>query len=483
MSDLVFYSASKLAHGIRHGTFSATEVLNAYLAQITQHNPALNAIVTLNESEARLQAQAADNAVTTGQHLGPLHGVPITFKDLFETAGLRTTFGYPSMAQHIPPKDVTLVARLRKAGAIVLGKTNLPKGGGDFQTNNPVFGRTNNPWDLTRTPGGSTGGGGGGAAPSLSPPHFGNDLGGSLRIPAHFCGVYSLKPTEHRVANSLRSNPRLLRHMITTGPIARSVEDLRLCLDIIEGPDGAEWEVAPIEKEEPMPKPLSEYRFAWCDRFEDLSTDTQTQTVLKNLAQKLSAAGCKVECITPHDFNFRDAWETFGELCVAQLALGQNPALRSVVGGITQLLPPSLIPGGALEQGFVRGVSMGMQGYMAALSRRDRLITKLEQFLSQWDGWLCPVTPGPAFTHRQTWFPFRRGLAVDEQKLSYWMWGLGFTSIFSLTGNPVVTLPIATEGLPVGAQLVGSRWQDRKVLAIAQELTQITGGFRRPSGY
>jgi amidase len=483
MNDLIFSSASQLAQGIHDRTFSATEVLNAYLAQIAQHNPALNAIVTLNESQARLQAQAADNAVATGQNLGPLHGVPITFKDLFETAGLRTTFGYKSLAQYIPPQDVPLVARLREAGAIVLGKTNLPKGGGDFQTVNPVFGRTNNPWDITRTPGGSSGGGCAAIAAALSPLDLGNDLGGSLRIPAHFCGVYSLKPTEHRVANSLRSNPRLLRHMITTGPIARSVEDLRLCLDIIEGPDGAEWEVAPLVKEEAIPKPLSDCRIAWCDRFEDLSADTPTQTALATLAQKLSAAGCKVERITPHDFNFNDAWETFGELCVAQLALGQTPTLRGVVGGITKLLPPSFILGGAVEQGFVRGVSMGMQGYMAALTRRDRLITKLEQFLSQWDGWLCPVTPGPAFTHRQTWFPLRRGLAVDDQKLSYWMWGLGFTSIFSLTGNPVVTLPIATEGLPIGVQLVGSRWQDRKLLAIAQALTEITGDFRRPPGY
>jgi amidase len=160
MNNLVFASASQLAQGIRDRTFSATEVLEAFLTQIAKHNPALNAIVTLNETEARLQAQAADEALAAGQKLGALHGVPITFKDLFETAGLRTTFGYKSLAQYIPPKDAPLVARLRAAGAIVLGKTNLPKGGGDFQTASPVLGRANNPWDVTRTPGGSTGGGG-----------------------------------------------------------------------------------------------------------------------------------------------------------------------------------------------------------------------------------------------------------------------------------------------------------------------------------
>jgi amidase len=483
MDDLVFYSAYQLAQGIRDRTFSAVEVLDAHLAQIARHNPALNAIVTLNESEARLQAKAADEAVAAGQTLGPLHGVPVTFKDLFETAGLRTTFGYKSLAQYIPPNDVPLVARLRAAGAIVLGKTNVPKGSTDIQTVSPVFGRTNNPWDLTRTPGGSTGGGGAAIAAGLSPLELGNDLGGSLRIPAHLCGVYSLKPTEHRVANSLRSNPRLLRHMISTGPMARSVADLKLCLDIIEGPDGAEWEVSPLVKEESIPQPLSKYRIAWCDRFGELTADTQTQKALKTFTDRLSAAGCQVEYVTPPAFNFTEAWETFGELCVGQIAQGQTAALRGFASGIAKLLPAGLIPSGPIGLGFVRGVSMSLQDYMTVLSRRDRLISKMEQFLSQWDAWLCPVNPGPAFTHRQTWFPLRGPLEVDDQMLSYWMWGIGFTSIFSLTGNPVVTLPVSTNGLPIGVQLVGQRWQDRKLLAIAQALSDLNGGFRRPPEY
>jgi amidase len=483
MSDLVFYSASRLAQGIRDRTFSATEILEAYLSQIAQHNPALNAIVTVNESEARLQARVADETLGSGQSLGPLHGVPVTFKDLFETAGLRTTFGYQSLAEYIPPKDVSLVARLRNAGAVVLGKTNLPKGGADFQTVSSVLGRTNNPWDLTRTPGGSTGGGCAAVAAGLSPLELGNDLGGSLRIPAHFCGVYSLKPTENRVVSSLRSNPRTLRHMIATGPVARSVEDLRLCLDLIEGPDGSEWDVSPIAQEESMPQPLSSYRFAWCDRFEDLTADTQTQRLLTALVNQLSAAGCKVERLTPQSFSFTEAWETFGELCACQLALNQPGVLRNTVNIIAKVFPPQWVPGGSIARGFVQGVKTNLQGYMETLTRRDRLITQMEQFLGQWDGWICPVTPGAAFTHRQTWFPFRGALEVDDQMLPYWMWGLGFTSIFSLTGNPVVTLPLPTTGLPIGIQLVGQQWQDRKLLAIAQALSDLNGGFRRPPEY
>jgi amidase len=482
MQDLVFLPAYQLAQGIRDRIFSSIEVLEAHLAHIERYNPALNAIVTLNE-KARSQAQAADEAWAKGDLWGPLHGVPVTFKDLFETQGVRTTFSYRTLAHYIPPKDAPLVARLRMAGAILLGKTNLPQGGADFQTVSPVFGRTNNPWDVSRTPGGSTGGGAAAIAAGLSPLELGNDLGGSLRIPAHFCGVYSLKPTEYRVPNSLRSNPRSLRHMISTGPMARSVQDLQLCLGLIEGADGLEWEVPPIAHQDSVGRPLSEYRFAWCDRFRDLVADTQTQTALAKLAHQLEAAGCKVEQITPQNFNFIEAWETFGELCTCQMALSQNAWVRAMGRGLSQIVPAQWIPGGPMAPGFLRGVTLSLASYMETLTRRDRLATKMDQFLQSWDGWICPVTPGPAFTHRQTGFPLRGPLEVDDQKQPYWLWGMGFTSIFNLTGNPVVTLPIAAEGLPIGVQLVGKRWQDKELLAIAQALEDLTGGFQRPPHY
>jgi amidase len=482
MNALVFLPAHQLAQGIRDRTFSAVEVLEAHRSHIAQHNPALNAIVTLNEN-ALAQAKAADEVLAKGEHWGPLHGVPVTFKDLFETQGLRTTFSEPTLANYIPPKDVPLVARLRASGAIVLGKTNLPRAGADFQTVSPVFGRTNNPWDLNRTPGGSTGGGAAAIAAGLSPLELGNDLGASLRVPAHFCGVYSLKPTEHRVANSLRSNPRRLRHMIATGPIARSVEDLKLCLSLIEGPEGNEWEVSPIPPQDPIQRPLSEYRFAWCDRFGDLSVDAQTQTALEKLAAQLTQAGCQVERITPQNFDFAEAWQTFGELCTCQIALAQNALVRGLGRGLSTLWPAQLIPGGPMAQGFVKGATLSLQGYVETLNRRDRLTHQLEQFLKPWDAWLCPVTPGPAFTHRSTQSLHRGPLEVDDRKLFYWMWGMGYASIFSLTGNPVVTVPLATESLPIGVQVVGKRWQDRELLAIAQSLTDFMGGYQRPIAY
>jgi len=235
MDDLVFTSVQKLAETIRNRHVSATEVLDAHLAQIDRHNPRLNVIVTLNRDEARVRASQADAALARGELWGPLHGVPITIKDGFSTAGIRTTSGFPLWADHVPEVDAPVVKRLRTAGAILLGKTNLPILSMDAQTDNPIFGRTNNPWNLSRTSGGSTGGAAAVAA-GLTPLELGSDIGGSLRIPAHCCGIYSLKPSAYRLpGGGYHPNPEPALPDIggpaqvgVFGPLARSVDDLAL---------------------------------------------------------------------------------------------------------------------------------------------------------------------------------------------------------------------------------------------------------------
>ena len=198
-NDLVFLSAGELAEKIKSHQVTSLEVVNAYLDHIKKHNPTLNAIVTLDKDAAIRRAKEADAALARGELWGPLHGVPITIKDNVATRGLKTTNSYPLTADYVPDFDATVVARLRKAGAIILGKTNLPLLGMDYQTNSPVFGITNNPWDISRTPGGSTGGGASAVAAGLTSLEIGNDIGGSIRIPSHFCGIYGLKPTEYLV--------------------------------------------------------------------------------------------------------------------------------------------------------------------------------------------------------------------------------------------------------------------------------------------
>ncbi|MBV8452989.1 MAG: amidase, partial [Deltaproteobacteria bacterium] len=233
MKEIIFATAQELAASIRERRISATEVMEAHLAQIAQHNPALNAIVTIDAERALSRAKEADTVLARGEVWGPLHGVPVTIKDAIETAGLRTTGGFPPLADHIPSADASVVSRVRAAGAIIVGKTNVPVLSADYRADNPIFGRTNNPWDLERTPGGSTGGGSAALAAGLSPLEIGSDLAGSLRNPAHYCGVFALKPTEHRVplTGHIPEPPKILRgvrHMQTIGPLARSIEDLSL---------------------------------------------------------------------------------------------------------------------------------------------------------------------------------------------------------------------------------------------------------------
>lgn len=486
MSDLVFLSASQLAKAIRERSVSSSEVLEAHLAQIAQHNCVLNAIVTLDSEQALTRAKQADTALAQGELWGPLHGVPVTVKDLFDTAGLRTTWSYKPRANYIPQQDATAIARLRAAGAILIGKTNMPERAIGSQCDSPLFGRANNPWNPNYTPGGSTGGGAAAVAAGLSPLEIGSDLGGSIRLPAHFCGVFGFKPTEHRVSMAgaslkLKGAKAGWQHMRVAGPLARSISDLRLALSLIEGPDGRQWSVPPVAAEPLQERQLRECRFAWTDNFGGIPVTAETQTTIEKLAVMLEQLGCRVERCNPPGFNFSSALQTFGEIIGTEIGV-TTPALNRLMLSVV-LRTRSDEP---LLRGLVKGATLSMQRYVEALSRRDAFIAEMEQFISNWDVWLCPVAPGPAFTHRKQLHPLLGGpLEVDDQKLPYWLWSTTYTAVFNLTGNPVVVLPIARSqsGLPIGIQLVGRRWKDMQLLSIAEKLVEVTGSFQRPLGY
>jgi amidase len=261
MTNLTFVPASQLAQMIRDRQVSAVEVLEAYLAQIATHNSKLNAICTLDEEKARVRANQADEALGRGENWGALHGMPVTIKDIFETAGLRTTAGYIPLKDYIPAQDATVVARLRSAGAIILGKTNTAELAGDFQSTNSLFPRVNNPWNLDCTPGGSSGGSAAAIAAGLSPLDIGNDFAGSTRQPAHFCGIYALKPTDRRISTlgmipETPGMPYCLRQMITVGCFGRSIADLKLSFSIVAGADVNRPDVPPVLLDLPSGKLL-----------------------------------------------------------------------------------------------------------------------------------------------------------------------------------------------------------------------------------
>jgi amidase len=483
VNNLVFATVQKLATGIRQRHVSATEVLDAHLAQIARHNPGLNAIVTLDEERARRRAQDADAALARGEVWGPLHGIPITIKDSIETAGLRTTSGFPPLPDYVPATDAPVVARLRAAGAIILGKTNLPTLAGDGQTDNPIFGRSNNPWDVTRRPGGSTGGGGAAVAAGLSPLEIGSDIGGSVRIPAHYCGVYTIKPTDHRAPVTGHipeppGAPRGVRHMPQMGPLARSVEDLILTLRLIAGPDGRQWEVPPVPLE-PAPDPaLQACRLAWTHDFGGVPVTGDTKAALARVAGELQRLGTTIEHCPLTAFDFPTAWETWGELFQAEVGSTMSPEEEAEFAAHFGAALDSEVP---MLRGFARAVNATMRQYTATLMKRDGLIAVLEQFFDAWDALLCPVTVGPAFPHCPTGTP----IAVDGHTVPYFPALVAYTSPFNVTGHPAVVLPLAhsVEGLPIGLQVVGRRWSEMQLLAIAARLALVIGPCQHPPGY
>ena len=464
MSDLNFSSVLQLATLIRTRQVSALEVSNSFLAQIERHNGGLNAIVTLDGDNARARAAQADEALARGEVWGALHGVPVTIKDSLETAGLRTTAGFPPLSDYVPAVDATVVSRLRQAGAVILGKTNLPTLAMAYQTDNPIFGRSNNPWDLDRTPGGSTGGGAAAVAAGLSALEIGSDLGGSLRIPAHFCGLCALMATNHRISRvghipELPGAPRGLRFAGVMGPLARSVDDLELALRLLAGPDGRWWEVPPVPLDDPPARELGDLRIAWTDDFGGVPVTAVTRGGLAELAQELSRAGVTVERKMPQDFDLEMAWETATELISAETGSALSPEqemARAEQGGFD---PDSEDP---MARGFSRGVHASMRQVTAVRMRRDALIAAMEAFLEDWDVLLCPVTTTPAPPH----LPVGSPIDVDGQEVSYWIAGGAYTMPFNLTGQPVVVIPLtqSAEGLPIGVQIVGRRWGEMPLL-------------------
>lgn len=460
MPNIIYSSATEIASAIRSRQVSAVEVLEAHLDQIKKHNDVLNAVVTINEEEAYRRASEADKALANNENWGPLHGVPMTVKDGLSTAGMRTTAGFPPLADYVPAEDSTVVARLKTAGAIIFGKTNVPVMLADRQSNNPIFGRTNNPWNLDRTPGGSSGGSAVALASGMTPLEIGSDLGGSVRTPAQFCGVFALKPTEHRVSlhghiPDLPGSTRLMRIIATIGPMARTVDDLILGFQIIAGADGRDIEVPPIPVQ-PIPELLlKDIRVAWAASFPSFPVAKQIQTAVESLASELQPL-CKEVSEHLPEIDFWSEHIAFDEL------------ILSILGDPNPEASEDKLPQQTIED------------YLKALHTRDYSIQIWEQFFEDWDVLLCPVSMMTAFPHCEPGVP----LMVDGEQIAYEL-GNSYCKIFNYTGHPAVVLPYKrdTDGLPIGVMIVGKRWEDEKLLAIARAFSEVSGGFQPPPGY
>ncbi|MDM9383072.1 amidase [Chlorogloeopsis sp. ULAP01] len=491
MSDLVFTPAHQLAQMIRDRVVSAVEVLDAHLVQIAKHNSKLNAICTLDEERARQRAKQADEALARSENWGILHGVPITIKDIFETAGLRTTAGYIPLKDYIPQQDATVVARLRAAGAVIIGKTNMAELAGDFQSTNSLFPQVNNPWNLEYTAGGSSGGSAAAVAAGLSPLDIGNDIAGSIRQPAHFCGVYGLKPTDRRISTAgmipeVPGMPYCLRQMMTVGCFARSLEDIRLCFSLIAGADLRRPDVPPISLDMPSGKTLRDLKIAWIDEWTEVPVASEIREKIQAITQKLSQAGTHIERWLPKDFDLSTILNLYGRMAayiniyaqpvnrynlrrswqqIFRTATQGDKELRKL-GDFSRLLPELLNP--------------SLKGYFEVLTERDCFTAQIDEALEPWDVWLTPVAATPAFTHRPAW----SAIDIEGKSYPHGVANGAYTMPFNLSSHPAVVIPIGEtqDGLPIGLQIVGKRWREMELLAIAQELNQVIGNFKHPFG-
>jgi aspartyl-tRNA(Asn)/glutamyl-tRNA(Gln) amidotransferase subunit A len=466
-TDLCYLSATELAARIRAGAVSPTEVVDAFLARIERVNPRINAYCTVSADLARETARAVEQRLRRGDPVGPLAGVPVSIKDLLIMKGVRTTRGSLLYADDVPTEDAPVVERLKAAGAIVLGKTNTPELGWKAATDNRIFGPTRNPWKLDRTAGGSSGGAGAAVAAGLGPLAIGTDGGGSIRIPAAFCGIFGLKPTFGLVPAYPPSNAEALSH---TGPMTRTVRDAALMLNVIAGLDRRDRNSFPIGEVEflrDLDAGIAGLRIAWSPNLGHGLVDPEAMAAAEQAARRFADLGGRVEDSSPNVGSFARPWRLLFFSGIAAGLAAQPP-------GWEEKIDPGLLE--IVEQ--VRGASaIELAG---AYQARARTADAVRRFFERYDLLLTPAYASPAWAIGLNTYDRIGGQAVPPAEPAQ------LTSLFNLTGQPAASVPcgFTAEGLPVAIQIVGRWHQDALVLraAAAFESIQPWAGRRPPLG-
>ena len=470
MDELTSHSAIRLAELIRTRAVSPVEVLEAHLRRIERINPALNAIVT-PAPDAMDRAREAEAMLMRGEEIGPLHGVPVTIKDTIETAGLRTTSGSRIRENFVPEKDANVVARLKAAGAIILGKTNTPELAIPYETDNPVFGRTNNPYNVSRTAGGSSGGEAAAIAACLSPAGIGSDLSGSIRVPAHFCGIVGLKPTTGRVPMDGHTPPATGPFMLGAciGPMARTVADIRLLFGVIADPTQFELSRNSLGSERISAGSLSSLgglNIAWHANDGVAPVTEETSHAVKAAAQALSDAGAEVvESLPPCVSEGSRLWiELFSEPSIDQL--------REFYRGREDEAGPAASSFLASRR---KSPADTMETLAAALTERERLRGELLQWMERTPVIIAPVGSTHAFAHGT------RRIEVGGQTLSIFR-AFSYCQTYSVFGLPAVSVPAgrSLDGLPLGVQIIGRPYEEEVVLSVAAIVERELGGWQMP---
>ena len=484
-NNILFMSATEIAAKIRNKEVTSYEVVTAYLQQIDAQNGIFNAVVLVDRENALRQATLADEAIKNGDHLGKLHGVPITIKDNYLTQGLTTTSGYEPLRNHIPTKDAELVKLLKSEGAIIIGKTNLSVLAMDMQTDNAVFGKTNNAWDINRTSGGSSGGCAVALATGMTSLSFGNDLAGSIRLPAAYCGVYGFKPTFGVVSlQGIQTDPKEktngLKSLAVAGPLARSIDDLELAMRIIAQSTTSDQRLVPLNQYTKTVE-IKKLTIAWADEFGDVPVDEEIKNAIKNYITELENAGATVVKVTP-DLNFYQAWKTWGSLVGMQGGYKTSNFFKWLGLPFTK----SALKNVPMHQNIVKPNSV--EKYMIALNEQDAMIATMENFLNEYDVFICPVSAVPAFMHHEpsksygNFSLYNNPLFVNGEEIHYYMATQAYTTAFTLTENPVLSMPISLskDSLPIGVQVIGKRYSDFRLLKIGMVLHNYAEQFKYP---
>jgi len=483
MTTTAFVSAAEHAKAIRERRVTSRELAELYIARIALHNPALHAIVIGNERDALATAAARDADLARGNVSGPLHGVPVTVKEAFNIAGFKTTVNFEQLKDNVASTDAYVVTRLKQAGAAILGKTNIPTMLSDWQSFGPLYPTANNPYDLARTPGGSTGGGAAAVAAGLTSLEIGSDIGGSIRVPAHFCGVFGLKPTENAMMHGEGHVPPAPTDrggfvaMASMGPLARTMADIELAWSIINEPT---WNYFLHLPAKPVAKrALAEYRVAWFDDVGSVPCGEDTRRVLGTFVRLLQGAGVMVEK-RPFDQRWLDeAFDVWGILFGAIMGQDAPWIVRKILGYQLGKMASGTRLG--LLRALKTGLALGFKDFSVALKRRVALVRELQRQFEAYDFIVSPVAAGPAFPHNQKHGP----IAIDGGTMAYLDYTGPFVAIYNACGNPVLVVPAgkSASGLPIGLQIAAPHYGEHELIQFGKWIEQLGVTFAPPTGY
>jgi amidase len=483
MTTTAFLPATEHARAIRERRVTARELAELYIGRITHHNPALHAIVIGNERDALATARARDEDLTRDIVRGPLHGVPVTVKEAFNITGLKTTVNFEQLKNNVASTDAYIVTRVRQAGAAILGKTNIPTMLSDWQCFGPLYQTANNPYDLVRTPGGSTGGGAAAVAAGLTSLEIGSDIGGSICVPSHFCGVFGLKPTENAMTHGeghvppAPTDPGGFIAMASIGPLARTMADIELAWSIINQPT---WKYFLHFPTKPAAKHgIGEYRVAWFDDVGVVACGEETRRVLSTFLRLLESAGVTVEK-RPYDEHWlNEAYAVWGILFGAIVGQDAPWIVRKILGYQFSKM------GKGTRVNLLRSLKIGLaldfKDFSVALKRRVELVQELQRRFDDYDFIVSPVAAGPAFPHN----PKHRPIAIDDRTMAYLDYTGPFVTIYNTCGNPVLVVPAgkSANGLPIGLQIAAPHYAEQELIQFGKWIERLGVTFTPPAGY